>query len=352
MINILSNKINKNAPFKKGSDSNRLVYIDVTKGYLMIMVLFHHILWILIDLQKINNEVLFALNSLQRLFLCFFMPCFFIISGYCSSFKGNTTAFIIKGFKQLIIPNCFFSILHMIITDNVSIERYLSIIINYGGYFWFLSAIFCSRVLLFILKKKIANSNTLIIILLLLSILTILAKNYKLITHNYWYLYHAFSFTIYLEIGQRIRYIINKSQISKSLLLSSLIFVFVIIFCIVFNNDIPYITAKYHCTIQLFPCHLILSLLGSISFIIIIKYFHILHFRVVNILGRESLIVFCTHLMFLTPFLSYFSIEISMFNVLQSCLFIIISLMMAIVFCLTCIYIFNKKYIRIFIGKF
>ena len=352
MINILSNKINKNAPFKKGSDSNRLVYIDDAKGYLMIMVLFHHILWILIDLQKINNEVLFALNSLQRLFLCFFMPCFFIISGYCSSFKGNTTAFIIKGFKQLIIPNCFFSILHMIITDNVSIERYLSIIINYGGYFWFLSAIFCSRVLLFILKKKIANSNTLIIILLLLSILTILAKNYKLITHNYWYLYHAFSFTIYLEIGQRIRYIINKSQISKSLLLSSLIFVFVIIFCIVFNNDIPYITAKYHCTIQLFPCHLILSLLGSISFIIIIKYFHILHFRVVNILGRESLIVFCTHLMFLTPFLSYFSIEISMFNVLQSCLFIIISLMMAIVFCLTCIYIFNKKYIRIFIGKF
>ena len=240
----------------------------------------------------------------------------------------------------------------MIITDNVSIERYLSIIINYGGYFWFLSAIFCSRVLLFILKKKIANSNTLIIILLLLSILTILAKNYKLITHNYWYLYHAFSFTIYLEIGQRIRYIINKSQISKPLLLSSLIFVFVIIFCIVFNNDIPYITAKYHCTIQLFPCHLILSLLGSISFIIIIKYFHILHFRVVNILGRESLIVFCTHLMFLTPFLSYFSIEISMFNVLQSCLFIIISLMIAIVFCLTCIYIFNKKYIRIFIGKF
>ena len=352
MINILSNKINKNAPFKKGSDSNRLVYIDVTKGYLMIMVLFHHILWILIDLQKINNEVLFALNSLQRLFLCFFMPCFFIISGYCSSFKGNTTAFIIKGFKQLIIPNCFFSILRMIITDNVSIERYLSIIINYGGYFWFLSAIFCSRVLLFILKKKIANSNTLIIILLLLSLLTILAKNYKLITHNYWYLYHAFSFTIYLEIGQRIRYIINKSQISKSLLLSSLIFVFVIIFCIVFNNDIPYITAKYHCTIQLFPCHLILSLLGSISFIIIIKYFHILHFKVVNILGRESLIVFCTHLMFLTPFLSYFSIEISMFNVLQSCLFIIISLMMAIVFCLTCIYIFNKKYIRIFIGKF
>ena len=352
MINILSNKINKNAPFKKGSDSNRLVYIDVTKGYLMIMVLFHHILWILIDLQKINNEVLFALNSLQRLFLCFFMPCFFIISGYCSSFKGNTTAFIIKGFKQLIIPNCFFSILHMIITDNVSIERYLSIIINYGGYFWFLSAIFCSRVLLFILKKKIDNYNTLIIILLLLSLLTILAKNYKLITHNYWYLYHAFSFTIYLEIGQRIRYIINKSQISKSLLLSSLIFVFVIIFCIVFNNDIPYITAKYHCTIQLFPCHLILSLLGSISFIIIIKYFHILHFRVVNILGRESLIVFCTHLMFLTPFLSYFSIEISMFNVLQSCLFIIISLMMAIVFCLTCIYIFNKKYIRIFIGKF
>lgn len=240
----------------------------------------------------------------------------------------------------------------MIITDNVSIERYLSIIINYGGYFWFLSAIFCSRVLLFILKKKIANSNTLIIILLLLSLLTILAKNYKLITHNYWYLYHAFSFTIYLEIGQRIRYIINKSQISKPLLLSSLIFVFVIIFCIVFNNDIPYITAKYHCTIQLFPCHLILSLLGSISFIIIIKYFHILHFRVVNILGRESLIVFCTHLMFLTPFLSYFSIEISMFNVLQSCLFIIISLMIAIVFCLTCIYIFNKKYIRIFIGKF
>ena len=103
MINILSNKINKNAPFKKGSDSNRLVYIDDAKGYLMIMVLFHHILWILIDLQKLNNETLIALNSLQRLFLCFFMPCFFIISGYCSSFKGNTLAFIIKGFKQLII---------------------------------------------------------------------------------------------------------------------------------------------------------------------------------------------------------------------------------------------------------
>ena len=351
-MNILSFKLNKNVTCEKGSDSNRLVYIDDAKGYLMIMVLFHHILWILIDLQKLNNETLIALNSLQRLFLCFFMPCFFIISGYCSSFKGNTLAFIIKGFKQLIIPNCFFSILHMIITDNVSIERYLSIIINYGGYFWFLSAIFCSRVLLFILKKKIANSNTLIIILLLLSLLTILAENYKLITHNYWYIYHAFFFTIYLEIGQRLRYVLNNIQISKTLLLSSLLFVFVILFCIHCYNDIPFITAKYHCTIQLFPCHLTLSLLGSLLFIIIIKYFHILHFRVVNILGRESLIVFCTHLMFLTPLLSCFSIKISQFNVLESCLFIIIALMITIVFCLTCISIFNKKYLRIFIGKF
>ena len=93
-------------------------------------------------------------------------------------------------------------------------------------------------------------------------------------------------------------------------------------------------------------------LLVSLLFIIIIKHFHILHFRFVNILGRESLIVFCTHLMFLTPLLSCFSIKISQFNVLESCLFIIIALMITIVFCLTCISIFNKKYLRIFIGKF
>lgn len=81
----------------------RLAYLDVGKGILIIFLLFHHFH------SAVRN---FGLSGFDySIFTCwqylidvFFMPAFFIITGYCSSFNISLKVFFVKHIKSLLIP--------------------------------------------------------------------------------------------------------------------------------------------------------------------------------------------------------------------------------------------------------
>lgn len=87
----------------------RVHYLDVAKGILILLLLMSHfsiaLKWIGVDAA---NPYFIPWYYPQPLFIVFFMQCFFIISGYCSNFDVDTATFFRKLLRQLIIPWLFF----------------------------------------------------------------------------------------------------------------------------------------------------------------------------------------------------------------------------------------------------
>lgn len=100
--------INRNkmlSPDIKGTTvtKNRLDYIDLAKAILILMVMVGHIQNVCEQLS-IKDRLCQDIDYLENFWGPFFMPAFFFITGYCSSFGKRRETFIISNLKSLIIP--------------------------------------------------------------------------------------------------------------------------------------------------------------------------------------------------------------------------------------------------------
>lgn len=127
--------------------NNRIEFIDALRGFTMLLVVYSHIQIISIG---ITPDV-FTLNSI---FVNFFMPLFFFISGfilYKKEYNWNILNFIFfikKKFLALIIPTLFFIILYSecfnipfceIIKDNFKFGYWFTITLFEFFFFYILS---------------------------------------------------------------------------------------------------------------------------------------------------------------------------------------------------------------------
>lgn len=76
---------------------NRINYIDIAKGFLILYLIVFHFRWGTMKAGINCNEFLYLLDY-TKIISCFFMPAFFILSGYCSSFNTNFVNFAKKHF--------------------------------------------------------------------------------------------------------------------------------------------------------------------------------------------------------------------------------------------------------------
>ena len=88
--------------------------IDVMKGILILLVILNHITGVALKLGM-ENKTVNVLHICRYLYIPFFMPAFFIITGYCSNFNKSFKAIVINGIKTLILPSVVFSILFSLI---------------------------------------------------------------------------------------------------------------------------------------------------------------------------------------------------------------------------------------------
>ncbi len=134
----------------------RETWIDIAKGILIVFVIYGH---------ATQNSII------KNLFSSFYMPCFFILSGWLMKKEDDIAKFIRKKIKGVILPYIFFSLIWIlfcfvksfIIESNFNIYRaFLSIIIPYSGSpggnvynLWFLPCLFLSQILvaLFVYKN-------------------------------------------------------------------------------------------------------------------------------------------------------------------------------------------------------
>jgi len=122
------------------------IQVDALKGLaIFLVILGHSIIVHPIDLRQ--NEICAAL---ARIVCSAHMPLFFLISGYCFSYKEKYKNFILKKVKRLIIPYICFNLLDMVPRALLSslVNRPRGIgesvidILFCGGEYWFIYALF------------------------------------------------------------------------------------------------------------------------------------------------------------------------------------------------------------------
>lgn len=136
-------------------EKKRIEYIDLMKGFCIIMVVLLHCGFFTGKLAIINEYL--------KLFR---MPLYFFLSGLFFKTYGGFVPFIIKKTNNLIIPYLFFSLLYIIYFTISAHERidYLSWKYYFFGFIepynyplWFLRSLFISYILYYVLHKLIAH---------------------------------------------------------------------------------------------------------------------------------------------------------------------------------------------------
>lgn len=79
----------------------RLHYIDVFKGICIMLVVIHHSPLALNGGFAPSGTFLWLLNNF---IIAFFMPAFFVATGYCSNFSKPFKIFLWQNVKSILIP--------------------------------------------------------------------------------------------------------------------------------------------------------------------------------------------------------------------------------------------------------
>ena len=64
----------------------RILWADICKGLLITLLMFSHLVWVSKS-HNVDNNVIGFISDYSGIWDCFFMSCFFLISGMFSNFK-------------------------------------------------------------------------------------------------------------------------------------------------------------------------------------------------------------------------------------------------------------------------
>lgn len=276
----------------------RLDYIDTAKGLLMIIVIMSHIPAVAhlcgIEQGGVNMEVITSFIS------PFFMPAFFLITGFCSNFNKDFYPFIRNNFKDLIIVGLILFVIDVLLSviltmDIKSFSTILSlpkILIGRGCYYWFLSALFVAKIIFYIINKRIYDVKLKLLISFLLPLaLFFLDQEQKI--YNFWYFEQAVYLLPFIAIGNCCK---NKEYFLNNKYIIISIFVYLLVIVILKEYvDLPSVTMIIHFPDKLsLLLYFIISILGSIALLSIAKIIN--RNRILQYAGRSSIIIYTMHI--------------------------------------------------------
>lgn len=136
----------------------RLHYIDIFKGICLIFVVVHHAPLALYGGFAESGTILWYVNNF---IIAFFMPAFFMATGYCSSFKKPFKQYLLKNVKTILLPcyclyylNRYIQNLDVLLFEDsswMSLSHWLApgirTFVEEGGFYWFLSSLFLAKLM-------------------------------------------------------------------------------------------------------------------------------------------------------------------------------------------------------------
>ena len=338
---------------------HRLSPIDVAKGLLILMVMYNHIGNLASASGIDDNEVINFIPK-TRFFTPFFMPAFFVIVGICSNFNKSFMNFIYSNVKSLLIPAVSLLFIRILVryvfTGTFSRLEWngvtsWSVVYTLGYWNWFLTALFTTKILFYIIKRWIYKTSNCIIFLGIIHILGIILYNVKgsgYLFVNYYFYQHALMFAIYIGIGY---YIKKKIVLSKSLLYTNC-GIYIVIYLVYFflDRQLPCITSDPYLSIYDIIPHFLLSVSGCF---VILGFSKIINKNLfLETLGKNTLVIYCLHFQFMFSYYEIFKVSLNDMSIHKTIISLLIMFSFTLCGCLLCSKLLNYKYFRLLLGKF
>lgn len=196
----------------------RKPWIDIAKGILILFVLLGHVQYFAHAFVGIDDFKF--VTEFHILFSTWYMPAFFIITGYCTNFGVPFREFAIKNFKSLIVPSILIGVFlsswmnrflspNGLSYQNFLDHNYLHILQTCGP--WFLTALFVAKMFTFVFQKYITWHKGWKILFSLVLMLASTALYNKHLLPNIWYFQHALLLQPFMLAGA----LLHNHQIKK-----------------------------------------------------------------------------------------------------------------------------------------
>lgn len=276
----------------------RLHYIDVCKGLLILLVIFHHIPYVFWQIAQGPNEVMTVLRDYNFLHASFFMSAFFLVSSFCSNFDKPVKKFAIANLWNIVIPALLIGTLSQWIKQALVHNYNFTIPLTYyfrqlthGFEFWFISVLLISRLLYYIFHRFKVNDYVILGLSLCAIPLGFHLNNINF-AHNIWHINYVFCFFIWFPVGQLLRK--HKEWLSnRNLLIAAAIYIILTIIYIATGSTVPRL--KNHFAYPVIDCipYVIFALTGSLLLVGVAKWID--RNRVLEYFGRQSLAIYILH---------------------------------------------------------
>lgn len=334
----------------------RIHYIDVFKGTLIILVIVHHAPMVC---QKFDNPYMDT-YWLNNIIIAFFMPAWFMATGYCSSFTKPFPHFLWQNFKGIMIP-CFtlYCINHVLYCLNtylygdaswMTLSHWFNpgvrTFFRNGGFYWFLSALFISKLIFWFVAK--IKTDIYKVACCLIMLFAGLYLYHAATIPNIFFFQHALVLTLFLLAGQMLK-IYEKHILSYSIFIATAFFMTVLPMSYQ-NIPIPTVTRDITTTLQTAPLFVLLSILGSLTTWVISR--RITANRLLEYMGRGSLVMYAFNYATLTLVANTLVYALAPEGALLSIMCFILTIVISLAVLMLFYWLLNKKWIRIIIGKF
>lgn len=328
----------------------RLHWLDIAKGLLIISVLLYHIP-IFAKQNGIDNFI--WMFYARPWFKYYFMPAFFIITGFCSSFERKTLwKFVKKNFKLLILPGFLVSIgtpigSHLLHRNTQLLYYWIPIRdFFYTGGFWFLTSLFFGKIIYFSLCKISRSSYIRGGGTLLLLVIGVVMRNQGVA--NVWFIENTMCLCIFFWIGEILSQYHKKLLEKKMILIYSIIYFPIAYLPSLYNINLPFVTLHVSINYLYIPLFLILSVSGSMMLLSLSKLIGTC--SVIEYIGKRTLVIYIFHMYILLSILPYLVEKIPQ-GFIGSIIGVVL-ILYTILICLGVDFVLNNRYLKWFLGKF
>lgn len=328
----------------EGTKKERVNYIDVAKGLLIVLVFVGHMA------RRLNvngDDAFLSCFTITREYLwtSFYMPAFFVITGYCSNFALPFKTFVEKNIKTLIIPAVCLVIpsnVAELIFKKITTEEFLLHTLLTS--FWFLRSLFLAKIMFYFCYRFLRKEYLRSLFCLTLFIGGVCLVNY-VCPKDLFNIAHALLLLPFLEIG----WLLKKYSGNNIYKVSTIAYAALVLVVIGMRWDIPSVTFAIKVSPQFALLFLLLASTGSVAILWVSKL--IKKSFILELLGRHSLVLYCIHVQFYTYYSRIFHKFICI-NYVCSALTLIISTLLLVAICLGVSIVLNKKPFCYCLGKF
>lgn len=270
----------------------RIDYIDVAKGILILIVILYH------SGFDTDNDFISLFRIKTAFFYSgWFISSFFIITGYCSNFDKQFKPFFFNNLKTLIWPavigTSFICTLRAIVTFDTNPLITFIHNIPIGGFNWFLTALFFSKLIYWFVIHITNNIWVQCFIILTFSLIGVYSNDINLFGGNWIHYRHFLYMTIFLFLGQVTR---TKKPNIQIPLYVGIAAAFVILLMLKTIGDRFALAGKVmQFNTPLIPYHLLFSIAGIVFIIFLAQLFE--NSKFLQYVGRNSLAFYIIHIL-------------------------------------------------------